>query len=165
MPNRLGNLSCPVLTAVSCVKMQFTVTQMLFAATVAAINFDHFDKRWDEPSNACSEDTIPKQIRLAYAGENGMTISWNTNQKLSKPTVFYSHNNKKHLDRSAQSDVSITYPTSSTYNNHVTITGLKSDTTYYYIPDCGNTTLSFKTARATGDSTPYTFAYVADLGA
>jgi hypothetical protein len=143
--------------------MKRTIVHSLFAIPAFAISFTEFDKRWDTPSTACSANTIPKQIRQAYAGDHGMTISWNTNQKLSKPTVFYSIDSK-HVYGSASSNISITYPTSSTYNNHVTISGLKSDTTYYYIPDCGNTTLSFTTSRKAGDGTPYSFAYVADLG-
>ena len=34
-----------------------------------------------------SNDAIPMQHRLAYAGDTGMHVSWNTYSQLSKPTV------------------------------------------------------------------------------
>ncbi len=70
----------------------------------------------------------------------------------------------------ATSDVSVTYATSLTFNNHVLLSGLKPDTLYYYQPRdlLANETVygpySFKTARPAGDMTPYTIAFVADLG-
>src|SRR5439155_1497559 len=73
------------------------------AATTAALA----DKRDD-----CNADTAPQQIRLAYAGDHGMTVSWNTNQMLTNPTVDFGLRTD-HLERSASSDISITYPTSS----------------------------------------------------
>lgn len=33
--------------------------------------------------------TTPMQIRLAYAGETGMMVSWNTYDHLDSPTVYY----------------------------------------------------------------------------
>jgi len=42
------------------------------AATVASLN-----------------DTAPMQVRLAYAGPTGMTVSWNTYCKIQQPTVHY----------------------------------------------------------------------------
>ena len=67
---------------------------------------------------------------------------------------------------SASSSVSITYPTSLTYNNHVNITGLLPDTTYFYLPQYSNATTpySFTTSRAAGDMTPYTVAVIVDMG-
>jgi hypothetical protein len=109
----------------------------------------------------CTENMDPTQIRLAYHGDSGMAVSWNTNQKLSNPTVYYGTDE---LDNSASSDVSITYPTSSTYNNHVVITGLKPDTRYHYMPQCGHRSFSFITARSAGDGDSFKFAMVGDLG-
>ena len=97
------------------------VTVLALATTVLANGDD---------SSECNENTNPMQVRLAYAGDRGMSVSWNTKQKLSKPTVSFGAGGN--LDRSASSDISITYPTSSTYNNHVTITGLEPDTRYHY---------------------------------
>jgi hypothetical protein len=124
-----------------------------------------FAKRYDNPASSCTNNTAPIQIRLAYAGTDGMAVSWNTNQKLSKPTVRYGRNTHS-LDREASSDISITYPTSSTYNNHVVIKDLDADTTYYYVPQCGDTKnpLSFKTARKVGDGTAFSFAMIGDMG-
>src|ERR1700760_4301041 len=79
-----------------------------------------FAKRHDTPTSHCTNNTAPSQIRLAYAGTDGMAVSWNTNQKLSRPTVNYG-SKKGTLDHQASSDISNTYPTSSTYSNHVVI--------------------------------------------
>ncbi|ELR05468.1 hypothetical protein GMDG_07390 [Pseudogymnoascus destructans 20631-21] len=76
----------------------------------------------------CNHALGPTQIRLAYAGDNGMAVSWNTNRQLTKPTVYYNKHEKKVLKHFATSKISTTYPTSSTYNNHV-ISDLKPDTT------------------------------------
>lgn len=118
---------------------------------------------------AAANATMNSQIRLAYAGDAGMFVSWNTFDHLSKPTVHYGLSPDA-LNETASSDVSITYPTSLTYNNHVKLTGLKPDTTYYYLPGhllTGTDTsvpFSFKTSRSAGDGTPYTVAMFADLG-
>jgi hypothetical protein len=103
------------------------------------------------------------QIRLAYAGPGGMAVSWNTEQQLSNPTVYFGREISR-LNRFASSDISTTYPTSSTYNNHVTIHGLEPDTTYYYMPQCGSQAYSFTTAPHVGSRKEFKFAMVGDLG-
>jgi hypothetical protein len=121
------------------------------------------------PSDAATNTTINSQARVAYAGTTGMYVSWNTFTKLSNPTVSYGLSPCS-LKESASSNVSITYPTSLTYNNHVKITGLKPDTTYYYAPigliEDNSTSLpyTFRTARPAGDGTPYSIAVVVDMG-
>ncbi|KKA25173.1 hypothetical protein T310_0764 [Rasamsonia emersonii CBS 393.64] len=117
------------------------------------------------PALAASNDTTPMQIRLAYAGSTGMVVSWNTYSKLDRPTVRYGLTPWA-LTKTASSNVSVTYPTSTTYNNHVTITGLEPDTVYYYQPQNSNSSVpySFKTSRVPGDHTPYTIAVAVDLG-
>jgi len=98
-----------------------------------------------------------------------MYVSWNTFTKLNNPTVKYGLSPSS-LDKSASSDVSITYPTSLTYNNHVKITGLRPDTTFYYAPigmlegDAAALPFTFRTGRPAGDGTPYSVAVVVDLG-
>lgn len=113
--------------------------------------------------DSCNKNTQPKQIRLAYAGDHEMSVSWNTNQQLQQPTVNFGKS-YNHLQRSASSKTSITYQTSSTYNNHVTITGLAPDTKYYYQPLCGNEIYSFTTPRKIGSKDPYKFAMIGDMG-
>lgn len=118
----------------------------------------------------CTADLFPTQIRLGYWGDKGMAVSWNTKQKLAHPTVLYaadvgSHADKNNLNRQASSDVSVTYPSSSTYNNHVVITGLAPHTSYLYRPQCGNQTYTFTTARSAGKGRDgYKFAMIGDLG-
>ena len=111
----------------------------------------------------CNGNTKPTQIRLAYAGHVGMAVSWNTNQKLSNPTVQFGKD-ANHLNRDASSDMSITYESSSTWNNHVTISGLEPDTTYYYQPQCDTQVHSFTTAPNPGKGDPFKFAMVGDMG-
>lgn len=120
------------------------------------------------PVSAATNSTINSQIRLAYAGDTGMFVSWNTFSQLSKPTVHYGVSSNA-LTETASSNVSVTYRTSLTYNNHVKIGGLKPNAMYYYLPEhllnTNNTTpYSFKTSRPAGDGESYTAAVVVDLG-
>lgn len=105
------------------------------------------------------------QLRLAYAGDTGMVVSWNTFSQLSRPTVRYGLS-LHDLRETAWSTVSVTYPTSTTYNNHVQLKDLKPDTLYYYQPEFSNSTTpyTFRTSRPAGDDTPYSIAVVVDLG-
>jgi hypothetical protein len=84
-------------------------------------------------TSAAITNSNHSQVHLAYAGDTGMYVSWNTFKKLRNPTVIYGLSPRS-MNKYATSDVSVTYPTSLTYNNHVKITGLKPDTTYYYVP-------------------------------
>jgi acid phosphatase type 7 len=133
------------------------------AATVAALTTLALAKVPVTSGSGCNANTNPTQVRLAYAGPGGMAVSWNTNQQLSKPSVSYGAD-KKNLDQVASSDVSTTYQSSSTWNNHVVISGLKSDTSYHYAPQCGNATYKFKTARDAGQGKSFKFAMVGDMG-
>lgn len=135
--------------------MLFSLTELAVVALATTVSANRGD--------GCNENTSPTQIRVAYAGTRGMSVSWNTNQQLSKPTLSFGPGFDR-LYGSASSESSITYPTSSTWNNHVTINGLEPDTKYYYLPMCGNETYSFTTAREPGQSTPYKFAMVGDMG-
>jgi hypothetical protein len=113
--------------------------------------------------------SVNSQVRLAYAGPRGMSVSWNTFYELSKPTVLYGYSADA-LDFSVSSDISFTYETSLTYNNHVKITGLIPDTTYYYMPqdlledEFTRSPYTFRTSREAGDMTPHSIAIVADMG-
>lgn len=109
-------------------------------------------------------DTTPIQMRIAYAGDDAMVVSWNTKDKLRRPTVSWGSN--KRLRNKASSDVSITYPTSLTHNNHVLIKGLKPNTKYYWLPQFSTAKepYSFTTARRSGDVTPFTVAHLVDMG-
>lgn len=105
------------------------------------------------------------QARLAYAGSTGMVVSWNTPQQLDEPKVYWG-TSPDQLSNTASSRDSITYQTSTTYNNHVKITGLEPNTQYYYRPSDWNASqpMSFRTSRVAGDHTPFTAAVVVDLG-
>lgn len=108
------------------------------------------------------------QIRLAYHGASGMMVSWNTFEHVSKPTVRWGVS-PEHLINTATSNISVTYPTSTTYNNHVLIDGLTPDTTYFYLPQplpnaAQSRAYNFTTARRAGDATAFSVAVVVDLG-
>lgn len=110
------------------------------------------------------------QIRLAYSGDSAMMVSWNTNKQLHEPMVLWG-TSPDDLCHRATSKVSVTYPTSLTYNNHVLLSGLEPATTYYYLPEplmdgeCDNVgPLNFTTSRTAGDATPFSAAVVVDLG-
>jgi hypothetical protein len=63
-------------------------------------------------------------------------------------------------------NVSVTYQTSTTYNNYAKTTRLKPDTLYCYHPiydDC-TTPYTFKTWKPAGDGSSTTVAAVMDLG-
>ncbi|KAH8884313.1 Metallo-dependent phosphatase [Thozetella sp. PMI_491] len=134
---------------------------MLALALLAGLAWPAIVAASDPPSNS--------QIRLAYSGPTGMVVSWNTEAKLNSPTVLYGLSKDK-LIYSASSKESVTYQSSLTYNNHVKLTGLLPDTTYYYMPSMGLSNESspgpwtFKTAKPAGDMSPYTIAFTCDLG-
>ncbi|KAF9219062.1 Metallo-dependent phosphatase [Gyrodon lividus] len=111
----------------------------------------------------------PLQQHLAFAGPNGMTVSWSTHAQLDTPQVWYGETPYSLTNVATGS--STTYPTSRVYDNHVKITGLKPDTKYWYRTSYQNCagcayrpTDTFTTARAAGDDTPFTIAVVVDLG-
>jgi hypothetical protein len=114
--------------------------------------------------------SLNSQVRSAYAGPHAMTVSWNTYGQLDLPTVWYGLSANS-LNQQATSNVSVTYPTSLTYNNHVKISGLIPNTQYFYLPEhlIQNADLvgpfTFKTPRLTGDETPFAVAVVVDMGA
>src|ERR1700751_3762480 len=97
----------------------------LLAVRLAAIAFFVY------PANAGGVNqtaVTPMQVRLAYAGFTGVVIRWDNYSKLPKPSVKYGIIPFFPLPFTASSDVSVTYPTSLTYNNHVKITGLLPNT-------------------------------------
>lgn len=102
------------------------------------------------------------QLRLAYAGGNGMMVSWNIYSQLAKPTVRYGRK-PNHLD---QEEVSVTYETSLTYNNDVPLLDLEPGTVYYYLLQHSNATKPYSSmsSRRRGDQTPYPVAVAIDMG-
>lgn len=139
------------------INMRGFITALAFAAAASAQYFDGYEN--------VSSAAAPVQMRLAYSGTNGMIVSWNTFEKLATPSVRYGLTPGS-LNKNASSDVSYTYPTALTYNNHVNITGLTANTTYYYVPSGSNATkpFSFTTGRQAGDMTPFNVAVVVDMG-
>lgn len=108
----------------------------------------------------------PVQYRVAFAGnQDAAVVSWNTYGKPGYlPTVYFG-SSKNSLSQTASGD-SNTYDTSSTWNHHVRLEGLQSDTVYYYrvggAPE--SEIYHFKTARKAGNPQEFTFAAAIDLG-
>ncbi|KAF7547155.1 hypothetical protein G7046_g9086 [Stylonectria norvegica] len=111
-----------------------------------------------------ADRSTPVQQRISMTGPNSMAISWNTYQQLSKPCVQYGVSSK-YLNQKACSSNSVTYPTSRTWANTVTLTNLSPATTYYYkITSTNSTENFFQSPRAAGDKTAFAISAVIDLG-
>jgi len=113
--------------------------------------------------------SLNSQVRSAYHGSTGVIISWNTYDQLSNPTVHYGLDPTQ-LTQVAVGNVSITYQTSLTYNNHVQLSGLLPNMQYYYLPDhlmpdVVPEPYTFTTSRPLGDSSPLSVGVVIDMGA
>lgn len=93
-----------------------------------------------------------------------MSVGWNTYSQLTNPCVQYG-TSVSNLASQACSTSSITYGTSRTWSNAVTITGLQPATTYYYkIVSTNSTVDHFFSPRAAGDETAFNMDVVVDLG-
>lgn len=120
-------------------------------------NLDPRDVEPESPILPCT------QLRLAYAGDYDMTVSWNTDQESKNPEVCYGISEGA-LDKCIKA-YTVTYPTSTTWNHHAKLSPLKADTTYYYhITNDNNTMRQFKTSPKLGEDKQWSFAFVADLG-
>ncbi|KAJ5939037.1 hypothetical protein N7466_002171 [Penicillium verhagenii] len=139
---------------------QMLVSLLGFAAVGHTASLSAASK--DASSNCRGDKTAPEQLHFNYAGDRGMVISWNTEAKLDFPTVRYGRGHS--LNQIAFSEVSVTYPTSTTYSNHVLIEGLEPDTEYNFILQCADEQHTFKTSLPAGNDRPYSFAFIADLG-
>jgi len=135
--------------------LQGALAGLLFSCSTLALNYNK---------------SLNSQVRSAYHGSTGMTISWNTYYELSNPTVKYGYS-ANDLTFTASSNDSSTYNTSLTYNNHVKLNNLLPNIQYYYLPTQmingseGAEPFTFTTSRPLGDTTPYTAAVVVDMGA
>lgn len=117
-------------------------------------------------ANPIPENKVaPVQHRLAFSGDSGMVVSWNTYEELNNPSVQYGLVPDS-LDQTAYSDESVTYQTSVTWNNHVKLSGLQPSTTYYYKVANSNDSeiYSFTTAKSAGTTQEFSFSVVVDMG-
>ncbi|KAI1167355.1 Metallo-dependent phosphatase-like protein [Nemania serpens] len=111
-----------------------------------------------------ADRTTPTQQRIAIKGPNSVAVGWNTYQQLSKPCVQYG-TSSSNLGSTACSTTSITYPSSRTWGNTVTLTGLSPGTTYYYkITSTNSSVEHFLSPRSAGDAGAFSFNAVIDLG-
>ncbi|ORY68372.1 Metallo-dependent phosphatase-like protein [Pseudomassariella vexata] len=108
--------------------------------------------------------TTPVQQRIAIKGPNSISVGWNTYQQLSKSCVQYGISSGS-LNSETCSTSSVTYATSRTWSNAVTLSGLSPATTYYYKIVSTNSSIEhFFSPRLAGDTTPFTMNAVIDLG-
>lgn len=140
----------------------------LVSAQVGPGQLIDFDNGVHTPGAIPNNAFEPIEQRLAYSGATAMVVSWNTYAQLSKPTVTFGLS-PSNLNLSASSNVSVTYPTSRTYNNHVKLSGLTPNTKYWYKTSYHNCArcaylplFSFTTARAAGDETPFVLAMIVE---
>ncbi|KJE98261.1 hypothetical protein CAOG_08251 [Capsaspora owczarzaki ATCC 30864] len=104
---------------------------------------------------------VPTQIRLAFAGVGGMTVSWYTaNQPTATPYVTYG-TSPVALTSQAQGSFT-TYGTG--FFSNVVITGLAPKTVYSYQIVGDMQIRNFTTAPLPGDTTPFTVGIVGDVG-
>ncbi|KAK8043194.1 hypothetical protein PG994_013677 [Apiospora phragmitis] len=97
-------------------------------------------------------------------GQAAMSIGWNTYDPPSEVCVQYG-TSPDALSLQQCSGSSMTYDTSRTTANAVTLSGLAPATTYYYKVSSTNSTVKhFFSPRAPGDKTPFAVNAVIDLG-
>ncbi|TIC76112.1 Metallo-dependent phosphatase [Wallemia mellicola] len=121
---------------------------------------------------ATAASSLTYQQRLAYAGDDGVNIAFNTkgnNTLNSTPTVFYG-TSKDDLTMQAQGFSSI-YQTSLSTTHKVKLRNLNPDTRYFYQTcldinnECPRSDiLSFKTTVSAGDQREFKFAVLGDMG-
>lgn len=114
--------------------------------------------------------TPASQFRLAFNGPRGVSVSWNTPSQLDNPVVFYGEESH-HLPFTSSPGTSTTFESAVSYDNHVTISGLKPFTKYYYRVTGQDESMNpeeegfyFVTGREVGDRSPFTIAFFADMG-
>lgn len=141
------------------------IRSLLLQAAVAVCALAAPAPSYSDGYETVDTSSYPVQIRLAYDGVDGMTVSWNTFAQQKNPTVYYGLEPYV-LYEKATSQESITYPTSLTYINHVHLKNLWPETTYYYLPAGGNFTkpFSFTTGKRRGCDEEFKTAVVVDMG-
>ncbi|KAG5984636.1 hypothetical protein E4U55_003857 [Claviceps digitariae] len=112
-----------------------------------------------------SDLTTPVQQRIAVNGPDSITVSWNTYKRLDHACVEYGPADRSLGKRVCSSTSAQTYPSSRTWFNSVTISGLSPATKYCYkIVSTNSTEARFQSPRLAGDRTPFTINAIIDLG-
>jgi phosphodiesterase/alkaline phosphatase D-like protein len=109
--------------------------------------------------------TAPEQIHTAFAGPDGLAVTWFTLNATATSTLKWGAASGQ-LDHTA-SGTAVSYGAEGLHHT-VVVKGLAARTKYYY--QCGDAaggfsaTQSVSTARAAGDATPFTVGIVGDMG-
>lgn len=97
--------------------------------------------------------------------QSAVSIGWNTYQELEESCVEYGTSSNALTERACSSSPAITYETSRTYFNTVTLADLAPASTYYYrIVSANSSVEHFLSPRAPGDRTAFALSAVPDLG-
>lgn len=108
--------------------------------------------------------TTPFQQRIAVNGANSISVGWNTYGPIDLACVQYG-TASDNLTLKACSNSSLTYPSSRTYSNVVSLGDLTPSTTYYYKIVSTNSVIEhFVSPRTVGDTSAFAMAVVIDLG-
>lgn len=96
----------------------------------------------------------------------GITVSWNTYKQLGNGQACVKYGGSDcSLTQQVCANNGITYPSSRTWFNSVTITGLSPGTKYCYkVVSTNSTTATFTSPRLAGDKTPFSINAIIDLG-
>jgi hypothetical protein len=133
--------------------------------------------------NIPSDLSTPVQQRISIQGKNSefaylktyyqsiltgrckaIAVGWNTYTELSSSCVQYGLS-AQDLQWQECTNSSVTYPTSRTWSNVVSLGNLQSGTTYFYkIVSTNSTVGQFLSPRDAGDDTPFALAVVIDMG-
>ncbi|CAK7274711.1 hypothetical protein SEPCBS57363_006302 [Sporothrix epigloea] len=110
------------------------------------------------------DKTTPTQQRITIHAENAVSIGWNTYEELKQPCVHYGLYPEELVWQECSLS-SVTYPTSRTYSNVVTLSNLQPGLQYYYkIASTNSTIHQFLSPRAAGSKEPFNVAVVIDMG-
>ena len=108
------------------------------------------------------------QPRLALV-PGGMTVSWTTAQPLNATaSVAYGLSASSLTSTALSTSYNLNYVPATTYWHHVVLRGLSPSTTYFWRvlspSTAAGSVLSFLTAPAVGDRTPYNISINGDMG-
>lgn len=117
-----------------------------------------------ESPNGVPRNNTPVHFHLAFAGEHGMAVSWETNTDTDQHMCKYGTSARNFNTRASGSSVTDT----AIFTHTVILPKLAESTRYYY--SCGDPSVgmgevfSFMSSLPVGSRTPFTVAIIGDMG-